>query len=187
MENDANCAALSEIWQGNAADVKNIIYFVFGTGVGGAIIHNNQILLGKHQFGGEFGYMLLNEEGSFSELSSIVRATAFYNQREKQSINGKELFDRANNGDELARYLVLQLCRYSARGIFNVMVGFDPDKIIIGGAISSNELFIALIKEELNNLRLRTGASRVTPEVLPSKFRNDANLIGSIYNFINRS
>ncbi|MTD37550.1 ROK family protein [Erwinia sp. CPCC 100877] len=184
MENDANCAALSEIWLGNATDAQDILYFVFGTGVGGAIIHNKKVQSGKHQFGGEFGYMMLNEESSFSELASIVRATEFYNQRKNQEIDGKELFERATKGDELAKYLVTQLCRYSARGIYNLMISFDPDKIIIGGAISTNPTFIAKIKEEIDILRTRTGAQKVLPELLPSKFNNDANLIGAIYNFI---
>jgi predicted NBD/HSP70 family sugar kinase len=184
MENDANCAALSEIWQGNAADVQNILYFVFGTGVGGAIIHNKKVQSGKHQFGGEFGYMMLNEEGTFSELASIVRAVAFYNQRKNQEIDGKELFERASKGDDLAKYLITQLCRYSARGIYNLMISFDPDKIIIGGAISTNPVFITKIKQELAILRTRTGAQKVLPDLLPSKFNNDANLIGAVYNFI---
>lgn len=187
MENDANCAALSEIWQGNADDVQNILYFVFGTGVGGAIIQNRQIQSGKHQFGGEFGYMMLNEEGSFSELASIVRTTTLYNQRKKQAIDGKELFDRAAAGDQLANYLITQLCRYSARGIYNLMISFDPDKIIIGGAISSNPFFITMIKEEIEFLRTRTGAQMVETEILPSRFKNDANLIGAVYNFVIRN
>lgn len=184
MENDANCAALSEIWQGNATDAQNILYFVFGTGVGGAIIQNKKIQTGKHQFGGEFGYMMLNEEGSLSELASIVHTTAQYNQRKNQTINGKELFERAENGDDLAKYLVAQLCRYSARGIYNLMVSVDPDKIIIGGAISANPIFITTVKAEIDRLRIRTGAQKVMPEILPSKFKNDANLIGAVYNFI---
>ncbi|EOA2604603.1 ROK family protein [Enterococcus hirae] len=184
MENDANCAALSEIWKGHADDPQSILYFVFGTGVGGAIIQNRQIQAGKHQFGGEFGYMMLNEEGSFSELASIVRTTALYNQRQNQSIDGQELFVRATNGDELAKYLITQFCRYSARGIYNLMISFDPDKIIIGGAISSNSLFIKKMKEEIECLRTRTGAQRVETEILPSKFGNNANLVGAVYNFM---
>lgn len=186
MENDANCAALSEIWQGYAGDVQNILYFVFGTGVGGAIIQNRQIQSGKHHFGGEFGYMMLNEEGTFSELASIVRTTKIYNQRGKQSINGEELFVRAASGDQLANYLITQLCRYSARGIYNLMISFDPDKIIIGGAISSNPFFLTKIKEEIEFLRARTGGQMVDIEILPSKFKNDANLIGAVYNFIEK-
>lgn len=183
MENDANCAALSEVWKGNAADAENILFFVFGTGVGGAIIQNKKVLSGRHQFGGEFGYMMLNEEGTFSELASIVRYVDFYNRRTGAGIEGEELFALAKAEDILAKNCIQRLCHYSALGIYNMMVGMDPDVILIGGAISENQYFIEGIKAELNILRERNGAQVLDPVIIPSKFRNNANLIGAVYNY----
>lgn len=184
MENDANCAALSEIWKGNASEDKDILYFVFGTGVGGAIIQNKMIHHGKNQFGGEFGYMMLNEEGTFSELASVVQATNFFNRLTKKNVNGETLFKLAQSKDHLAEHLISQLCRYSARGIYNLLVSFDPDKIIIGGGLSSNTYFLSHINKEIENLKYRTGGEHLTAKIVASQFHNSANLIGAVYVFL---
>lgn len=58
MENDANCAALAEVWKGAASDVDDCCFIVSGTGIGGAVVKNRRIHKGVHLHGGEFGYMI---------------------------------------------------------------------------------------------------------------------------------
>ena len=58
IENDANCAALAEVWKGAASDVNDCCFIVSGTGIGGAIVKNKKIHKGVHLHGGEFGYMI---------------------------------------------------------------------------------------------------------------------------------
>ena len=58
MENDANCAALAEVWKGAASDVNDCCFIVSGTGIGGAVVKNKRIHKGQHLHGGEFGYMI---------------------------------------------------------------------------------------------------------------------------------
>lgn len=73
IQNDANCAALAEVWKGNAAEVANSAFLIIGSGVGGAIVLDRKLYAGPHLFGGEFGYMILNEKRqTFSELVSPV-------------------------------------------------------------------------------------------------------------------
>ncbi len=66
MENDANCAALAEVWQGAAKEVANSLFLVIGSGIGGAVILNRQLVKGPQLFGGEFGYMLMDQQRTFS-------------------------------------------------------------------------------------------------------------------------
>lgn len=184
MENDANCAALSEIWQGEAKETNNSLFLVFGTGVGGAIISNRRVHIGKHFFGGEFGYMFLNEEKTFSELASIVLLTKRYEQMTGNSVDGPTLFALAKKGDHLADALLTEFFRYAARGIYNLIVSFDPDKIILGGAISKNQRFVEEVNNEIKKLKARSGATALMSEVAASRFGNEANLIGAVYNYL---
>ena len=59
MENDANCAALAEVWIGNASDVQDSMFVVSGTGIGGAVIKDKKIHRGVHLHGGEYGYEIM--------------------------------------------------------------------------------------------------------------------------------
>ena len=184
MENDANCAALSEIWQGEAKETTNSLFLVFGTGVGGAIISNRKVHSGQHFFGGEFGYMFLNEEKTFSELASIVLLTKRYEQMTGNRVDGPTLFALAEKGDHLADALLTEFFRYAARGIYNLIVSFDPDKIILGGAISKNQRFVEEVNNEIKKLKARSGATALMSEVAASRFGNEANLIGAVYNYL---
>lgn len=62
FENDANCAALAEIWKGSTKDSQNVLFVIIGTGIGGAVIVNNEILQGFNNYAGEFGIIFLNDE-----------------------------------------------------------------------------------------------------------------------------
>lgn len=186
IENDANCAALSEVWLGKGKNLNNILYFVFGTGVGGSVILNRQVHHGANLFGGEFGYMLVNESGTLSELGSIVQAAKRYSQQTNRQVDGKELYALAESGDQLAAFYITQTYRYAARGIFNLQVSFDPEKIVIGGAISKNPQFIEGVTKEVQQLIFRTGATEMNYQIEACEFGNDANLLGAIYHFLSQ-
>src|SRR5699024_11273333 len=62
IENDANCAALAEIWQGSAKGKKEVAVIVIGTGIGGALVHQDASAQGDQLHGGEFGYMILDPD-----------------------------------------------------------------------------------------------------------------------------
>ena len=184
MENDANCAALSELWTDEQSDIQNFLYFVFGTGVGGAVIMNRQLVRGPSFFGGEFGYMLLNDSSTFSEVGTVVGAAKHYSERAGHTVSGKELFELANQGDYLAKYLLDEVYRYGARGIFNLLVSLNPEKVVIAGGVSANPQFIQGLKQALEVLVHKQGATAIEYELEPSKFGNDANLYGAVYNYI---
>lgn len=76
IENDANCAALAEVHAGAARDVRDAVFIVLGTGVGGAVVLNRQVRHGQHLLGGEFGYMLHGEADTVSHLGTVVNAVA---------------------------------------------------------------------------------------------------------------
>ena len=185
LENDANCAALAEVWQGSAKDVDNVIFIVIGTGVGGAIILNGKLLKGRNLFGGEFGYMLLTDHQTFSDLASPVTMAKNYQQESKSSleISGKKLFQLAAEKDSLARKYIEQLKNNLARGIQNLLVAYNPDKVVIGGAISAQTEFIEEVSVKVKELLALTHASEVESVIVPCQYKNDANLMGAVFSF----
>ncbi|ALS01835.1 hypothetical protein ATZ33_10740 [Enterococcus silesiacus] len=184
MENDANCAALAEVWLGAASDVANSIFFVIGTGIGGAIVINRKLVKGRNLFGGEFGYMVLNESSSLSDLGSSVKCVKKYNQLTGANIDGQELFELAETGDELASHLLNKFYASVARGIYNLLVCFDPGRIVIGGGVSGNSQLIPMVDRQLKRILLENAVTELTYEIVACQFGNDANLIGAVYHFI---
>ncbi|MGS2780091.1 ROK family protein [Robertmurraya sp. GLU-23] len=186
IENDANCAGLAEVWMGAAKGLKDVIFVVVGSGIGGAVIVNGKIHHGKHLFGGEFGYMLLTDEGTFSALATPVSMANRYAERMKltsKEISGKEVFDLAEQGDQVAIEEVEKFYRYLAQGIYNLQYSFDPEKIIIGGGVSSKSDLIPQVTRKLTEIIEQVKIATIFPEIEICQYKNDANLIGAVYNF----
>lgn len=190
MENDANSAALAEVWKGAAKDSSNVLFVIIGTGIGGSVIIDNKVHHGNHLFGGEFGYMLLNEEESFSKLGTPVGMSKRYAERKGMSpddVDGQEVFELAKQGDNLAKEEVDTFFFYLTMGLYNLACSFDPEKIIIGGGVSNMEGLIERIEEEFEQLFERIQIRTFLPELDLCVFRNDANLIGAVYNFLQKN
>lgn len=182
LENDAYCAALAESWLGSAKGKQNVLFLVIGTGVGGALMVNGELFKGRNMFGGEFGYMLLGENETFSDLGSPVRMAQAFTKavNAPQPVSGADVFRLAEEGDEVALHHVATLKKNIARGLQNLLVAFNPEMIVIGGGISARPGLVAEIAQLTNGLLLKTNAGDVEVEIVPSEFRNDANLIGAV-------
>lgn len=183
LENDANCAALAEVWQGAAAEADNVLFVVIGTGIGGAVIVNRQLVKGINLFGGEFGYMLLDGKRTFSQMATPVNAAARYSKRSGEAVDGVTLFRRAEEGDQLALEEVQYMQDALALGIHNLLVCFNPDRVVIGGAISTREDLIEQVAAKTEALLQQTQAGDVEVHIVPCQFRNDANLVGAVAAF----
>jgi len=186
MENDANCAGLAEVWLGAAKDYHNVLFVVIGSGIGGAIIIDKKVWHGKHLFGGEFGFMLLNGKQTFSELGTAVHMAKRTEKRKglpEGELDGKAVFRLAEQGDPVAAEEVEKFYHYLAQGIYNLQYCFDPEKIIIGGGISGKEDLIPQLNKKLQEIVDQVGIAPFVPDIALCKFKNDANLIGAVYNY----
>lgn len=185
MENDANCAALAELWLGAAKDIQHALFLIIGSGIGGSVIINRELFKGKDLFGGEFGYMLLDDQHTLSELGSPVQVAARYGKEMGLDTvaNGKYLFQEADRGELLAMKYVDGLIDALARGIYNLSISFNPDMIVIGGGISVREDLIQRLYERTSFYLERQRAQDVKLNIQVCEFRNDANLIGAVANF----
>ncbi len=188
IQNDANCAALAEVWQGNARQVANSAYLIIGSGIGGAVVINQQLQPGAHLFGGEFGFMIIDGQTkqTLSEAGSPVTMSKHFSQEKNDGrlYSGIEVFELAKKGDTLAEVYVDRLLQGIAIGAFNLAVTVDPEIILIGGAISKNAEVIAEVNHRLKQLILEKGAEGLAPIIKPCKFYNRANLLGAVYQFM---
>ena len=154
--NDANVAALGEMWMGGAKGHKDVLLLTLGTGVGGGIIVDGKILTGAHGAGGEIGHIHVEDQieehcgcgnqgclEQFASATGIARlARAALAESEEPSIlregevTAKAVFDALKEGDELAKRVVERFGRYLGTAI-SVMAGIlDPEVIVIGGGVS---------------------------------------------------
>lgn len=194
VENDANCALLAEAWNGHAKGHKNVVSYVVGTGIGGALLLNGQLYSGQNYKAGEFGFEILNNpydtnarESSLTMNASIQTGLSELYYKEKGVyLDGKEIYEESLKSNEFAKELVNELEKKIAISIYNSIVFFDPGVVLIGGAISQNDNFIKNLNKNLNNLRLSHSELKFVefPKIKANKFYNLSGVIGAVYGFI---
>ena len=179
IENDANCVLLAERWQGKGAELSDFLVLTIGTGIGGAIFCNNQLVHGARFRAGEFGYMQTSRPGSrdvrrYSMNENCTLRVLRYRYAQHlgktlEEVTGEEIFDRFDAGDVVCQRLVAEF--------FNGLVNlFDPQTILIGGGIVERPGFLALMREHLAWFGIADYIDTVS-------HGNDAGLIGAVYHF----
>ncbi|MCF0146867.1 MAG: ROK family protein [Clostridium sp.] len=198
IENDANCAALGEVWRGSAKDNNDVLFVVCGTGIGGAVIKDKKIHKGNNLHGGEFGYFILEadkngEDSNFKTWSQVgatgalARNVANLKGISEDEIDGRKIFELAESGDADCIKAIDDFYFNNAMGIFNLQYTYDPEKIVIGGAISSREDFIDRINEKLDIIMNKISDAKIRPVIEKCKFENDANLMGALFHYLQRN
>ncbi|HEY0221254.1 MAG TPA: ROK family protein [Lactovum miscens] len=184
IENDANCAALAEVNFGAAKGLSDVLFVVLGTGVGGSIVMDGHVHHGKHLFGGEFGYMLMNETDSFSTLGTTVGMAERYNKRTGKNLDAFGIFELAAKGHVIAEEEKQIFLFNVAKGIFNLAYSFDPEKIVIGGGVSQADWLIPELQKEFKKIMTHIDIAPFMPDIVTCKFKNEANLIGAAVDFM---
>ena len=166
--NDANVAALGEMWKGGGAGEKNLIMVTLGTGVGGGVIINGKVLVGANGAGGEIGHLCVNYEekdkcgcGNCGCLEQYASATGIVRLAKKklgqelrptiltkEDVTAKDVFDAVKAGDETAKEIAVEFGRYLGYALANLAAVLDPVVIVIGGGVSkAGEVLIPYIRE----------------------------------------
>lgn len=187
IENDGNCSALAEFWLGNGKDFKNIISLVLGSGIGGAVIQNEKLITGKTFQSGEFGYMLLDGNKTWSSLcstTSLVEKAKYITKID--NLDGIELFNLLVTEHPKIRNLLQNYYFNLSKGIYNLQCAFDSETFIIGGGISSNPIFFENLNSHLKVFYESLEDKVEMPFIQKALFENDSNLIGAVYNFIKK-
>lgn len=190
--NDAKCAANAEIGYGNLKDIQDGAVVILGTGIGGCLIKDHKVHTGRHFSAGEFSFVKTDFHDSIGWDSAWSTRTGIKGLLERvqeqletdEKYTGIEIFDMANNGNEKVIKAIDQFALEVATQIFNVHIIFDCEKVAIGGGISAQPLLIELIQKNLDKIYEGLGYGVYKPEIVPCLYRNDANLIGALYQHI---
>lgn len=194
MENDANCAALAEVWIGNASDVNDSMFVVCGSGIGGALIKNKRIHRGIHLHGGEYGYCIQDFDyehkrfGTWSDVGSTIALVNRVAKRldvEPDTIDGTYIFDHQDE-NEIFKEEIDKFYYSLAIGIYNLQYTYDPEVIIVGGGVSARADLVENINQRMNVILDTIEIAHVRPIVRTCKYHNDANIIGAVYHYMTK-
>ncbi len=195
--NDANVAALGEMWQGGAKGCEDVIMVTLGTGVGGGVIIGGKLVAGFNGAGGEIGHITVNPDeiescncGQYGCLEQYTSATGIVRMAKRKlaksddittlrnftDLSAKDIFDEAKAGDELAKELVSDLGEILGSALSNMACVVNPEVIVIGGGVSkAGQILIDTIQEHFRENALY--ALKDTKFALAS-LGNDAGIYG---------
>jgi len=179
LANDANCFALAEALMGAGrkySDAKVVFGVIMGTGVGGGLVINKQIIEGRHGLGGEWGHNILEEngvdcycgkKGCVEQVISGPSLEDFYQKLSGLRFGLTEICLRHQNGiDENATKTIERLLEYYGRAIATLINVIDPDLIVIGGGVGNTDLLYTEGYERIKKYVFNNG-KLVTPICKP--------------------
>lgn len=155
--NDANVAALGEFWKGGGQGYNSVVFVTLGTGVGGGIVIEGNLLYGSHGSGAEIGHMVLKPEEtdtcgcgkhgcveqycSATGISRLARKALAASDkpsalRSVEKIMAKDIFDAGKAGDELALAVMEEYYEYMGQFLGTLCSVIDPDVVVLGGGVS---------------------------------------------------
>lgn len=198
VDNDARCAIIGEMNSGKLKKISNGIMIVLGTGFGGGLLINGQIVRGAHQSAGEFSFIQTNKSmiptdffALKNSVYSLLEPFAKSLDKTVTEVNGKEFFESVEIGNSSAQSILEDYCRSLAVQLWNLQAILDPEMIVIGGGISRQTIFLDYLKRalqiDLEDERMRLLSKVISPYVVLSSLGNDANLIGAYHNFLKRN
>ena len=167
--NDANVAALGEMWQGGAKGSKDVIMVTLGTGVGGGIIVDGKVVAGFNGAGGEIGHITVNNDeieacncGQYGCLEQYTSATGIVRLakrklaksseetsiREIPNLTAKDVFDAAKAGDAAALEITEEFGAYLGQALVNLAATVDPAVFVIGGGVSkAGDILLEIVRK----------------------------------------
>ena len=197
--NDANVAALGEMWKGGGEGYLDVVLLTLGTGVGGGIIINGEIAPSHRGVGGELGHITVNPDeeatcncGNHGCLEQYASATGVVRIAKKllaaskeesslrtlETVTAKDVFDAAKTGDHLAVEAVEVLGKYLGLVVANVALTVDPDVFVIGGGVSkAGQVLIDVITKYYHKFAKIIGDNKA--KVVLAKLGNDAGIYGA--------
>ncbi len=203
IDNDANVAALGEQWVGAGNNEPDVAFITLGTGVGGGLISDGNLLHGAMDAAGEIGHLTIETNGyactcgkkgcleQYTSATGIVRmardmAEAFESEssqlkrqiESKQEVDAKMVFDLAKEGDELANQVVDRAAVYLGIALGNVANLLNPSTIVLGGGVSKAGQFLAdKVTKEIQPFLFPT--IREITKIKIAELGNDAGVIGA--------
>jgi glucokinase len=198
LENDANAAAVGEMWQGAGRGRRTIVCVTLGTGVGGGIILDGKLWRGVNDSAGEIGHMCVDPFGGvactcgsrgclevYASATAIVRMTREARPRYPDSVlhaeedlTSERIYRAGAQGDELALEVFRRMGVYLGIGLANLINILNPELIVIGGGVVNGwNLFEKYMNREVAERAFPLPAAQV--RIVPGECGDDAGLLGA--------
>jgi len=204
LENDANCAALSEAVVGAARDCEHSVTITLGTGIGVGIVTNKKVYSGFNNAGSEAGHNILVVDGekcpcgrrgcweAYSSAPALKREAVklLENDKNKTScmfkmvnndlsrVDGKIIFEASKQGDVIAQKVVAQYVKYLSEGIANIINVLMPEVLVIGGGISrQGDYLLEMLKSRVYELIYTKNEPKTAIKI--AELGVDAGIIGA--------
>ena len=202
IDNDANCAGLGERWKGGGNDGDDVAFITLGTGVGGGLIANRQLLHGIGGAAGEVGHIIVQPNGyqctcgnhgcleQYASATGVVHlAQDLAEEYEGTSrlkkmiddgdeITSKIVFDLAKERDYLANKVVDKVCYYLGLACANISNTLNPEFVVIGGGVSAaGDFLLKRVQKNFNEFAFAT--VRTSTQLKLAELGNDAGVIGA--------
>lgn len=205
--NDANAAAFGEFWIGAGRVHESLVLITLGTGVGGGIVLHGRPLSGAHDFGGEFGHLILDPSPKawmcgcgrpghieaycgtagikrrvLEMLKEDQQSTLTTLIRTKKDFSPRDIYDAAVAGDAVAKDVILETAQYLATAITSMLHLIDPEVVLIGGAVTFGGAGDKIGELFINGIRQEV-RSRILA-VLADKFKIEYATLGAAAGYI---
>lgn len=198
VENDGKSCALGEYADGALKGCRVGVVMVLGTGIGGGIVIDGQVFKGVHAFAGEFSFLTCSRDASLDFghifgfyggwknglLAEVLRRKGL---PEDTEMNGRDIFRLINGGDREAMEALRAYSRGIAAQIHNLQAILDPELFAIGGGISAQPALLDAIQEALDSIYRDSPFPQFPiPRVVRCEHGGDANLLGAVYQCVQR-
>ncbi|MEA1964821.1 MAG: ROK family glucokinase [Candidatus Aerophobetes bacterium] len=209
LENDANAAALGEWWKGAGRNIDNLVLLTLGTGIGGGIIINGEVLHGSCDIAGEIGHIIIHEEGlpcscgsrgcleAYASATGVVRRTIAALKEGRKSIlidwvsgnlekiNCELVYQAAKENDKLSQWIIEETARYLGIGITNIVNILNPEMVILSGGMSqAGDLILKPVRKYAKRYALKPAIERV--KIVQGSLLEDAGAIGAAITVLKR-
>lgn len=196
VDNDVKSAVMGELYFGQGKKSKDFIYINIGTGISAGIVVNGTILRGANNNAGEVGHIVTNIDSEVECIcgrkgcveciasgSGLHKQTQYYREKyntrlpkskENERIRAQEIFELADQGDEMCQIITRQMIREISSLIMNLVRVTDPDTVILGGGVVGDGWLLSKIRKELNHATMRGVSNGVILSEL------DSGLVGLI-------
>ncbi len=188
VENDVNCAGLSEQCVGAAKGSRVTVCLTVGTGIGGCILIEDKVFGGFSNSAGEVGYMRIGDEDFQSKASSRAMVNQVNNRKGylgKERLDGRQIFELAKSGDQICKDAIAAMCDTLGYGIANICCVVNPEVVVLGGGIMKQQEYLQPL--------LQAGLEKYLVEPIREHVRlvfaengNKAGMIGAYFNFQKR-
>ena len=195
VDNDANAAALAELWLGRPEirEVRDFIMVLVEQGLGTGIVFDGQVYHGVAGAAGEFGHMTIGKgapvacaagshecwEAFASERAALARYAKRPHSQDGSPIGFSQLVDRGLDGEKEAQAALMETARYLGLGISNLLKGLSPEAVIVGGRIARAW---PVISEEIKNAVEKNSICRGLPSarIIASTLGAQPTLMGAL-------